>query len=243
MDNTAVKHVTGSEALQRRSAEIIEFPTPSVVSRVDEREKQAKWPYLEVKRGFDIVSSLAALIVLSPLMLLVSLAIYIDDPKGSPIFRQIRCGEDGKQFTFFKFRSMCVDAEDKLEALMRYNEADGPAFKIKDDPRITRVGKFIRRTSIDELPQLWNVLRGEMSIVGPRPPLPREVEQYTAYQWRRLGVKPGLTCFWQVQKSRNDVSFDDWIDMDLKYIRERSIGLDLKLILKTIGVVFGARGE
>ena len=167
----------------------------------------------------------------------------LDDPKGSPLFVQTRVGKDGKEFRFYKFRSMVVDAEKQLEDLMDQNEMDGPVFKIKDDPRITRVGKFIRRTSIDELPQLWNVLKGDMSIVGPRPPVPREVAQYTDYQRQRLNVTPGLTCYWQVQRDRNYCSFDEWVEMDIRYIRERSVGTDMKIIFKTFGAVLGMNGE
>ena len=201
------------------------------------------WSYLFIKRTFDIMASAVVLIVLSPLFLVVSIFIVLDDPKGSPIFVQTRVGKDGKEFRFYKFRSMVVDAEAQLDELLAQNEMDGPVFKIKDDPRITRVGKFIRKTSIDEMPQLWNVLRGDMSIVGPRPPIPREVVQYSDYQRQRLSVTPGLTCYWQVRKDRNMCSFDEWVEMDLQYIQERSIGTDLKIILKTFGAVLGMNGE
>lgn len=204
---------------------------------------QSKRLYWICKRIQDIILSSIALIILSPLLLIISLAIYIDDPHGSPIFTQIRVGRDGKLFKFYKFRSMCVNAESMLDRLLEKNEMDGPAFKIKDDPRITRVGKFIRKTSIDELPQLWNILKGDMSIVGPRPPLPREVEQYDAYQRQRLFVTPGLTCYWQIQPSRNELSFDEWIDLDVKYIQERSFLVDWKIIFKTFGAVLGMRGQ
>ena len=138
---------------------------------------------------------------------------------------------------------MCVDAEDRLEALLKDNEMEGPAFKIRDDPRITRVGRFIRKTSIDELPQLWNILRGDMSIVGPRPPLPREVEQYDDYQRQRLYVTPGLTCYWQIQPHRNELSFDEWMELDIKYIQERSFLVDWKIIFQTIRCVLFRYGE
>ena len=204
---------------------------------------RSKHLYWVCKRIQDIILSSIALIVLSPVLIITALAIYIDDPHGSPIFTQIRVGRDGKTFKFYKFRSMCVDAESMLDRLLEKNEMDGPAFKIKDDPRITRVGKFIRKTSIDELPQLWNILRGDMSIVGPRPPLPREVEQYDAYQKQRLYVTPGLTCYWQIQPHRNELSFDEWMDLDAKYIQERSLLVDWKIIFKTFGNVFGMRGQ
>lgn len=186
------------------------------------------------KRIFDIVFATLALIVLSPLILVVMLAIYIEDPHGSPIFAQERVGRGGKTFKFLKLRSMCCDAEAKLDELMKDNEFDGKAFKIKNDPRITKVGHFIRNTSIDELLQLVNVIRGEMSVVGPRPPLPREVELYDEYEKQRFIVTPGLTCFWQVYPQRHEVSFDDWVALDLKYVEERSWKVDLKLILKTV---------
>ena len=199
--------------------------------------------YLFFKRTQDIVLSLLALVVLFPLLLIVALIIVIDSPGASPIFTQIRVGKDGKPFKFYKFRSMYPDAEKRLAELLKYNEMDGPVFKIKDDPRITRVGRFIRRSSIDELPQLWNILKGDMSIVGPRPPLPREVEQYDEYAKQRLWVTPGLTCYWQIQHGRNDVSFQQWMEMDAKYIQDRSFRADWKIIFKTIGAVFGMHGE
>ena len=143
----------------------------------------------------------------------------------------------------YKFRSMYIDAEDRLEELLELNEADGPAFKIKDDPRITRVGKFIRKTSIDELPQLVNVLKGDMSIVGPRPALPREVEVYNEFQEQRMFITPGLTCYWQIQPNRNDISFNEWVKLDLKYIRERSFWVDWKIIIMTVKAVVCRQGE
>ncbi len=197
--------------------------------------------YRFIKRAFDIAASFLGLIVLSPLLLVISALIVLDDPKGPPIFVQTRVGKDGKEFRFYKFRSMVVNAEAQLDELMDRNEVDGPVFKIKNDPRITRIGRFIRRTSIDELPQLWNVLRGDMSLVGPRPPVPREVRQYTGYQMLRLSVTPGLTCYWQVS-GRSDVSFDDWVELDLKYIREQSLWTDIKILAKTVGVVVRGGG-
>lgn len=194
--------------------------------------------YLLLKRSLDILASLAGLIVLSPLFLIVALAIKIEDPKGSVFFSQQRCGKDNKLFPMYKFRSMVSNAEELLEELKEMNEMDGPVFKIKEDPRITKVGKFIRKTSIDELPQLLNVLKGDMSLVGPRPAIPHEVAEYTEYQMQRLLVKPGLTCIWQVS-GRNTIGFDEWVEMDLEYIKTRSFLLDLKLIFKTVGVLFG----
>lgn len=199
--------------------------------------------YCFFKRLQDIIFSLIAIITLLPIMIFTSIAIIIDDPKGGPFFSQIRVGKGGKIFKMYKFRSMAVDAEEQLQMLLKDNEMDGPAFKISDDPRITRVGKFIRKTSIDELPQLFNILRGDMSIVGPRPPLPREVEQYTLYQTQRLLITPGLTCYWQIQPNRNDIPFNDWVEMDIRYIRERSFFVDWKIIFKTIVSVFTKQGR
>lgn len=198
--------------------------------------------YLIVKRVQDFFLSLFALIGLLPLLLVIALVIWIDDPHGSPIFTQIRCGKDGREFRFYKFRTMCVDAEKKLDELLKRNEMQGPAFKIREDPRITRVGRFLRRTSLDELPQLVNILKGDMSIVGPRPSLPREVAQYTPYQRQRLSVTPGLTCYWQVQPSRNSLSFDEWVALDLRYIEERSFLLDWKLVILTVGAMVHGDG-
>jgi lipopolysaccharide/colanic/teichoic acid biosynthesis glycosyltransferase len=194
------------------------------------------------RRSQDIVLSVLALLILWPWMLLIAIIIVIDSPGASPIFAQERVGRDGKKFTFYKFRSMKPNAEAELDDLLDQNEMDGPVFKIKKDPRITRVGRFIRRASIDELPQLWNVLRGEMSIVGPRPSLVREAEQYDDYARQRLYVTPGLTCYWQTQPNRNDMSFDEWVELDLKYIQERSFWVDWMIIFKTFQAVFGMNG-
>ena len=199
--------------------------------------------YRYIRRFQDVVLSVLAILVLWPFMLLVALIIVIDSPGASPIFAQTRIGRNGKYFTFYKFRSMKPDAEAELEGLLQFNEMDGPVFKMKDDPRITRFGKFIRMTSIDELPQLWNVLRGEMSIVGPRPGLPREVEQYDENARQRLLITPGPTCYWQIQPNRNELSFDKWVDLDMKYIRERSFLTDWKIIFATFDAVLGMTGE
>lgn len=199
--------------------------------------------YLRMKRVQDVMLSLAALIVFLPLMLLIALLIWLESPGASPIFSQERVGKDGKIFRFYKFRSMCPDAEQQREALEPLNEMDGPVFKIKEDPRITRVGKILRKTSMDELPQLWNVLRGEMSLVGPRPALPKEVAQYDEKALCRLLVTPGLTCYWQTQSERNELSFDTWMDLDLKYIRQRSFSEDWKILFATVGAVLSLSGE
>ena len=194
--------------------------------------------YSVTKRLIDIVGSLCGIILLSPLFLIVAILIKLEDPKGKIFFAQERNGRYPKTFKMYKFRSMVHNAEELLKDLMDRNEQTGPVFKINDDTRITKVGKFIRKTSIDELPQLFNVLKGDMSLVGPRPAIPREVEQYNSYQMQRLAVKPGLTCIWQVS-GRNNIGFDEWVEMDIEYIKTRNLWLDIKLIFKTVGVLFG----
>lgn len=195
--------------------------------------------YEAVKRIFDIFCSVLALVVLSPIFLITTIAVRSD---GDPAFySQIRVGKNNKHFKMYKFRSMCVSAENLQTELMKDNEMDGPVFKIKNDPRITKVGRFIRKYSIDELPQLINIIKGDMSIVGPRPPLVNEVEQYDEYQMQRLLVTPGLTCFWQAY-GRSNLSFDDWVHMDMNYIKRRGIMLDLFLIGKTVVSVLFTRG-
>ncbi len=202
----------------------------------------AKEWQLFIKRLMDIVISLAALVIFSPIMVLTALAIKLTSP-GPVLFKQERVGLNGRKFMLYKFRSMVVNAEALKERLASLNEMDGPVFKIKNDPRITPIGYIIRRTSIDELPQFINVLKGDMSIVGPRPPLAGEVEHYEVWQRRRLSLKPGITCIWQVS-GRNKISFEEWMRMDLEYIDNWSLVLDLKLILRTLVVVltgYGAR--
>ena len=194
--------------------------------------------YLFFKRLLDIVGSIFALIVFSSIFLIVSILIKIDSPEGGIIFAQDRNGLNGEIFKMYKFRSMVPNAEELLDDLKHKNEMDGPVFKIKDDPRLTRVGRIIRKFSIDEFPQFVNVLKGEMSLVGPRPPIPKEVEAYSAYEMQRLYVKPGLTCYWQIG-GRNSIGFDEWMELDLKYISERSMLVDIKIILKTIKKLFG----
>ena len=212
---------------------------PLVINR--EQVLSSNRTYWFFKRVFDIVLCAAALAVLLVPGLILCALICIDSPGASPIFVQKRCGRDGKIFKFYKFRSMVPDAEALLPELLDKNEMEGPAFKMKEDPRITKVGRFIRRYSIDELPQVLCVLKGDMCIVGPRPALPREVAEYTPYDMQRLYITPGLTCYWQVTPHRNDLSFDEWLELDLKYIRHRSIFIDIKLILETLLVML--RGE
>lgn len=196
--------------------------------------------YFFMKRAMDIICSGLAIIVLSPILFIVAVAIKTES-KGPVVFCQKRIGKDGKEFYMYKFRSMCVNAEDILKKLEEKNEADGPVFKMKDDPRVTKVGKFIRKYSIDELMQLFNILKGDMSIVGPRPALPNEVEEYDDFAKNRLKVKPGLTCYWQVM-GRSDIGFDEWMQLDVKYIKEMNFWLDIKLILMTIPAVFKGDG-
>ena len=190
-----------------------EVPQPDGTLRSDQCCSRQ---YLVAKRTLDVVCSFSALVVLGPLILLLALIIFLDDPHGSPFFAQTRIGRDGKPFRFYKLRSMVCNAEEMRKALESQNEMDGPAFKIQNDPRITRIGRFIRKTSLDELPQFWNVLKGDMSMVGPRPPLPDEVAHYTPYQRQRLCVKPGLTCIWQTMPRRNELPFWKWVELDLE---------------------------
>lgn len=193
--------------------------------------------YIFAKRLTDILLSTIGLILLSPILLIISIWIKVDS-KGPIIFKQDRVGKDGKLFGMYKFRSMVSNAEELKKELQKQNEMSGPMFKIKDDPRITKVGRFIRKTSIDELPQLINVIRGEMSLVGPRPSLPREVELFEPWMKERLNVQPGITCYWQVS-GRNNIPFYEWMKLDVKYVKERTYFGDIKLIFKTFFVLFG----
>ena len=193
--------------------------------------------YSIFKRTMDIFGSIIGIILLSPVFLIVAILIKLDS-KGKVLFSQRRVGLNGKEFEIYKFRSMVEDAEELKKLLKDKNEMSGPMFKIKEDPRVTKVGKFIRKTSIDELPQLLNVLKGEMSLVGPRPSLPSEVKNFEPWMLKRLEVKPGLTCYWQVS-GRNNISFNEWMELDIKYVNEGNILLDIRLIFKTIFLLFG----
>ncbi|KRF54327.1 multidrug MFS transporter [Bacillus sp. Soil745] len=197
--------------------------------------------YIKMKRFVDIIGSFTGLILLSPIFLIVAILIKIEDPKGPVFFKQVRVGKDETEFHMYKFRSMVTDAEDRLKDLLVLNEVTGSMFKMKNDPRITRSGKFIRKTSIDELPQLWNVLKGEMSLVGPRPPLIREVVEYTLYDKQRLLVTPGCTGLWQVS-GRNGIGFKEMVDLDITYIVNRDIFLDIKIIIKTVKCMINTNG-
>ncbi|MBR0483524.1 MAG: sugar transferase [Oscillospiraceae bacterium] len=196
--------------------------------------------YETVKRFCDVVISALALLVLLIPLGIVCLLIYIED-KGNPIFSQVRLTKDGKPFRMYKLRSMCMDAEARFAQVQKENKSDGLAFKSDNDPRITKIGKFIRKTSIDELPQFWNVLKGDMSIIGPRPPLPREVVLYTPEQMNRLLVKGGLSCICQTE-GRSDMEFEKWVESDIRYIKTRNLGLDISLLFKTAGAVLLRKG-
>lgn len=208
---------------------------------LDWEKVNARKGYLGAKRCIDFIGALCGLILLSPVFLIVAVLIKYEDRKGSVLFKQIRIGKDGKEFYMYKFRSMVIDAEEKLKGLLEYNEVSGAMFKMKEDPRITKIGKFIRKTSIDELPQLINVLKGEMSLVGPRPPLQREVKVYTSYDKQRLLVMPGCTGLWQVS-GRNNLGFEEMVELDLKYIKERNFWYDIRIIFKTIKIMIISNG-
>jgi exopolysaccharide biosynthesis polyprenyl glycosylphosphotransferase len=196
--------------------------------------------YEIAQRTVDLIAAAVVLVFLSPLLLMVAVVVRVTSP-GPAIFRQTRSGRSGKPFTCYKFRTMENGAEQRKQELLAFNEMSGPVFKIQNDPRVTPVGRWLRKLSIDELPQLVNVLRGEMSLVGPRPPLPEEVAQYSSHQLQRLRVRPGLTCLWQVS-GRSNLGFDEWINLDLKYIERRSFWYDLWIIVLTIPAVVTGRG-
>ena len=196
---------------------------------------------LAIKKIIDISLSFLMIICLSPFLLAIFILIKTTS-KGPIIFKQSRVGLRGRQFSLYKFRTMIVNAEKLKKDLEAENEMDGPVFKIKDDPRVTNIGKFLRRTGLDELPQLFNILKGEMSLIGPRPPLPSETQQYKRWQLRRLSVKPGLSCFWQIKPDRNNIKFEKWMELDLAYIDNWSIRLDFIILLKTIGTIFKRSG-
>ena len=204
---------------------------------------EARPAFRFAKRSFDILFSVAVLVCLCWLFAIVAVLVKLDDPKGPVFFKQQRVGKGGKPFTMLKFRTMCVDAEDRLVSLMELNEKTGPVFKIAKDPRITPVGKWLRKLSLDELPQFTNVLLGHMSVVGPRPALPNEVAAYNDYQKQRLLVKPGLTCYWQTRRNRDSITFDEWVALDLLYVKKSSPWSDIKLVIQTVGTVLTAQGN
>ena len=203
-------------------------------------ERPSSRSYLLAKRIIDVVGASIALIFALPLMIVTAILIKLESP-GRVFFYHTRLGKGGVPFDFYKFRSMCQEAVALRTALQGMNEVSGPVFKIRRDPRLTAIGRAIRKTSVDELPQLWHVLIGEMSLVGPRPPVPEEVMSYEPWMLERLSVKPGLTCIWQVS-GRSDVGFDDWMRLDVEYVRKQSLWLDLKILALTIPAVLTGRG-
>lgn len=219
--------------------------------KVDEKTRQKLEAIIEKsyatfwrrKRLFDIFFATLIFLFLLPLMIVIAIVIVIDDPSAGPFYRQIRVGRHGKEFYMYKFRTMHANADKMIDQLAKQNEMDGPVFKMKNDPRITRVGKYLRKLSLDELMQFFNVLKGDMTLVGPRPPLPREVQYYTDYQKLRLLVTPGLTCTWQISKNRNDIPFEQWVEMDIEYIQTRTFFNDLLIMLKTPIVMLTATGR
>lgn len=199
--------------------------------------------YWRRKRTFDLIVTGILLLILIIPMGIIALAVFIDDPHGSPFYKQIRIGRHGEEFNMYKFRTMYVDADKRKAELMESNEMDGPVFKMKDDPRITRLGKNLRKLSIDEMPQFINVFVGNMSLVGPRPPLPNEVKEYEDYHKLRLIVTPGITCDWQISNNRNDIPFNEWVEMDLNYIETRTAWKDLKIIFRTPFAMLSGTGR
>jgi len=192
------------------------------------------------KRCLDVVGAVVALLFGAPLLALLAVLIRIES-RGPVFYRSVRIGRGGRPFVFYKLRSMVKDADRERERLAHLNEADGPVFKIARDPRVTRVGRFIRTTSLDEIPQFWNVLKGDMSLVGPRPPIPEEVAQYEPWQLRRLDVRPGITCLWQIS-GRSRLGFEEWMRLDLQYIKRQSFLLDLRILVRTIPAVLSREG-
>ncbi|MGE5551264.1 MAG: sugar transferase [Bacteroidota bacterium] len=232
------------EVLQRLEQETAATKAETAVAQVMPYPLANPWSgrilELTLKRLMDIIGSIAGLVLFLPIMVVVAIAIKLESP-GPVLFKQKRVGKDGVEFEFWKFRSMVIGADEMKDKLIALNEKDGPIFKIKNDPRVTRVGRFIRKYSIDELPQLFHVLTAKMSIVGPRPPLPSEVMNYGRYEWTRLSVQPGLTCLWQIS-GRSNLGFDEWMKLDIQYISNWSILLDLQIIAKTFWVVIKSEG-
>lgn len=208
----------------------------SKVALLNRDKIKSRFIYHSVKRVFDFLAATCGIIVLSPLMIIIAILIKFED-HGPIFYKQKRIGQNGKAFEMYKFRSMFVNADKMLDKLKAQNDVNGPMFKMKDDPRVTKIGHFIRKHSLDELPQLINVVRGDMSLVGPRPPLPSEVKQYTDYDKQRLYVVPGCTGLWQATK-RNDVGFDEMVNLDIKYIKHASLNYDFWIIIKTIKIMF-----
>ncbi len=244
VDGPASRPAVKPVVLSPEEARGMGSPEPDAATDAAASElREGRLAYRFAKRAFDVAFSLVILVCFSWLFLITAIAIKVDDPKGPVFFGQERVGRDGRRFRMWKFRSMCADAEAKLAELQARNEKDGPVFKMADDPRITRVGHLIRKTSIDELPQFLNVLLGHISVVGPRPALPKEVDTYTPRQKQRLLVKPGMTCYWQTRRNRDAISFAEWVELDLLYIKKCSAWSDFKLVIQTIGVVLTAQGS
>lgn len=225
-----------------RNTDVYAYGEDEAVNAAAKRLK-TRYAYRFTKRAFDVAFSLLVLICFCWLFAIVAIAIKLDDPKGPVLFKQKRVTKDGREFTMYKFRSMCADAEERLAELKVLNEKTGPVFKIHDDPRVTRVGHVIRKLSLDELPQFGNVLRGDLAVVGPRPALPSEVATYTPRHHQRLLVKSGITCFWQTRRNRDSITFDEWVNLDLIYIKKCGIWTDFKLIIQTVGCVLTAQGS
>ena len=220
--------------------EKVDVKTREKLEAIIEKSYSTFWTQ---KRLFDIFFATLILLFFLPLMFVIAIIIVIDDPSAGPFYKQIRVGRHGREFYMYKFRTMRANADKMIDELAKQNEMDGPVFKIKEDPRITRVGKYLRKLSLDELMQFFNVLKGDMTLVGPRPPLPREVKFYTDYQRLRLLVTPGLTCTWQISRNRNDIPFEQWVEMDIEYIQTRTYVNDLKIMLKTPIVMITATGR
>ena len=240
MFGLCVEH--GDSAMEKAAYSAGRFDEDEAVNEAAERLK-TRYLYRFFKRLFDIAFSLFVLIAFSWLFLIVAIAIKVDDPAGPVLFKQKRVAKDGREFQMYKFRSMCVDAESRLDELRSLNEKTGPVFKMSDDPRVTRVGHWLRKLSLDELPQFVNVLKNDLAVVGPRPALIAEVVTYTPRQRQRLLVKPGITCYWQTRRNRDSITFDEWIELDLLYVKKCSLWTDFKLIVQTVGCVLTAQGS
>lgn len=225
------------------SQEDSQAPLPTMSGIQGKMEVRHRPIFDAVKRAFDVVFSLAILIGFSWLFLVIAILIKLDDPKGPVFFRQVRVTRGGKEFTMVKFRTMCVDAEAQLKHLKHLNEKSGPVFKIENDPRVTGIGRWLRKLGLDELPQFWNVLCGDISTVGPRPALPAEVATYSGHVRQRLLVKGGITCYWQTRRNRDAITFDDWVALDLLYVTKRGPWTDIKIIVQTVGAVLLAQGS
>jgi lipopolysaccharide/colanic/teichoic acid biosynthesis glycosyltransferase len=246
-DDSAFEDATSAQLPARAHSVILPASSAAQIHRIVAAGPlcgtEARPVYQAVKRVCGAVFSAVVLVAFCWLYALIALIIKLDDPHAPVIYKQTRVGQNGQEFTMHKFRTMVVGAEDQVHELAHLNEKTGPVFKITNDPRSTRPGRLLRKTSLDELPQFWDVLMGKMCVVGPRPALPSEVAKYTPYQRQRLLVKPGITCFWQTRQNRDSVSFDEWVDLDLLYIKTCSLWIDIKQIFSTIKVVLTHQGH